>query len=311
MRIVLALALDAQGRGDEALAALRELPADVPLDAGIALRLAAADAEAGEIDTALRRLALAVERHPRDPKLARSQGLLLVQAGRHEEALAAFEAALALEPDLAVLQNDVAWALARVRRDLDRALALATRAAAASENDPSVLDTLALVRLARGDAAEALEAADRALRRADAGAATASAVPARGGALRARPARGSAQGARRGAGVRAGRRRRLARERRGARRSAGSGLDGMTFHRSGISFHSSAEGAGRRTRDGSRSPCKINEYEFAAGLEIWHFSCTRLWVRPAVRERVRLGFKGAVPGSALGAARGNQPCEGY
>ncbi len=169
VRIVLALALDAQGRSDEALAALRELPADVPLDAGLALRLAAAEAANGEIDTALRRLALAVERHPRDPKLARSQGLLLVQAGRQAEALSAFEAALALEPDSTLLQNDVAWALARERRDLDRALALATRAAAASENDPSVLDTLALVRLARGDAAGTLEAADLALRRADGG----------------------------------------------------------------------------------------------------------------------------------------------
>ncbi len=92
------------------------------------------------------------------------QGLLLARMGRDEEALAAFEAALALEPDLAVLQNDVAWALARLRRDLDRALALAARAAAASENDPSVLDTLAFVRLTRGDAAEALAVADRALR---------------------------------------------------------------------------------------------------------------------------------------------------
>ena len=38
---VLALALDAQGRGDEAVAELRKLPADLPLSAEIALRLAA------------------------------------------------------------------------------------------------------------------------------------------------------------------------------------------------------------------------------------------------------------------------------
>jgi len=168
VRIVLGLALDAQGRSREALAALRELPADVPLEAGVAQRLAAADAEAGEIDTGLRRLALAVERHAQDPKLARAYGLLLVQAGQHEAALAAFEAALALAPDLAVHQNDVAWALAHLRRDLDRALALATRAVATSADAASVLDTLALVRLARGEAVEALEAADRALPRADA-----------------------------------------------------------------------------------------------------------------------------------------------
>ena len=168
VRIVLALALDAQGRSREALAVLRELPADVALEPDVAQRLAAADAEAGQIDTGLRRLALAVERHAQDPGLARAYGLLLVQAGRYEAALAAFEAGLALAPDLALLQNDVAWALARVRRDLDRALALATRATATHADDPSLLDTLALVRLARGEAAEALAAADRALPRADA-----------------------------------------------------------------------------------------------------------------------------------------------
>ncbi len=169
VRIVLALALDAQGRSPEALAVLRELPGDVPLDAGLALRLAAAEAEAGELDTALRRLALAVEHHPRDPDLARSHGQRLAGAGRPEAALAAFEAALALESDSSVLQNDVARALALQRGDLDRALALAVRAAAASENAPSVLDTLAIVRLARGEAGEALAVAERALRTAPPG----------------------------------------------------------------------------------------------------------------------------------------------
>jgi len=167
LRIVLALALDAQGRSDEALAALRELPADVELDANLAQRLAAAEAAAGDSDTALRRLTVAVARHPRDAKLVRGQGLLLARAGRDEQALAAFEAALALEPGLPVLQNDVAWSLARLRRDLDRALALAGQAATASEYDPNVLDTLAFVRLARGEAGAALESADRALRGAD------------------------------------------------------------------------------------------------------------------------------------------------
>jgi len=164
VRIVLALALDAQGRGGEALAALRELPADVPLDADIAQRLAAAEVEAGETDVALRRLSLAVERHPRNPQLARSYGFLLTQAGHDDAALAAFEAALALEPASVVIQNDVAWALARARRDLDRALALAAQAAAASDDAANVLDTLAFVRLVRGEAGEALAVADRALR---------------------------------------------------------------------------------------------------------------------------------------------------
>jgi arylsulfatase A-like enzyme len=81
-RSLLARALDAQGRSGEATAELRKLPADAPLPAAVALRLAAADAADGEIDTGLRRLERALELAPEDPQLLRERGRLLAQRGR-------------------------------------------------------------------------------------------------------------------------------------------------------------------------------------------------------------------------------------
>ena len=131
-RSVLARALDAQGRGDEAVAELRKLPADVPLPAAVVLRLAAAEAADGELDTELSRIERALERDPEDPRLVRGRGLLLARSGRHREALAAFEAGLALpqadaglRAHLHYLRAEALFALGRRAesgRELDQAL---------------------------------------------------------------------------------------------------------------------------------------------------------------------------------------------
>jgi tetratricopeptide (TPR) repeat protein len=133
LRSVLALALDAQGRGDEAIAELRKLPADLPLPAAVALRLSAAESEAGEVDTALRRIERALQEVPDDPLLGRGRGLLLARSGRHQEAFTAFEAALALPQTDARLRAHLHYLcaealfelgrLAEARRALDQALA--------------------------------------------------------------------------------------------------------------------------------------------------------------------------------------------
>ena len=132
-RSVLARALDAQGRSDEAVAELRKLPADLTVPVAVALRVATAEAADGEIDTALRRIERALERAPEDPQLVRGRGLLLAQSGRHQEALVAFEAALALaqadaglRAHLHYLRAEALFELGRsaeARRALDQALA--------------------------------------------------------------------------------------------------------------------------------------------------------------------------------------------
>ena len=58
----------------------------------------------------------------------------------------------------------MAWTLARLGRDLDRALALARRAAGARPEDANVADTLATVHLARGEHGDAARIAGNALR---------------------------------------------------------------------------------------------------------------------------------------------------
>jgi arylsulfatase A-like enzyme/Flp pilus assembly protein TadD len=163
MRILLARALSAQGREAEGDRVLAELPPEVAPAAWVALRAARAEAAAGRGEAARHRLALARERHPGSAQLAAVHGALLEEAGQLEQALAAREETLRLAPDAPAAWNDLAWTLARLGRDLDRALELARRAVAVEGEDPRVLDTLASVLLARGDVAEAEAVVRRAL----------------------------------------------------------------------------------------------------------------------------------------------------
>ena len=68
-----------------------------------------------------------------------------------------------LAPDAAAAKNDVAWTLARSGGDLDRALALAEEAHRSAPAAPEVVDTLAVVRLRRGEARQALALLDATL----------------------------------------------------------------------------------------------------------------------------------------------------
>jgi hypothetical protein len=77
--------------------------------------------------------------------------------------LAAREEALRLAPDDVAARNDVAWSLATLGREPERALALAGSAAADGGDDPALLDTLARAQLAAGDPAAALATLERAL----------------------------------------------------------------------------------------------------------------------------------------------------
>jgi tetratricopeptide (TPR) repeat protein len=163
MRLLLARALASQGRGREAGLAVASLPADVAPAPWVALWAARAEAQAGRPEAALARLGLARARHPEDPGLALAAGGLLEGLGRPEEALAAREEALRLAPGDVAARNDVAWSLAMLGREPERALALAGAAAADGGDDPALLDTLARAQLAAGDPAAALATLERAL----------------------------------------------------------------------------------------------------------------------------------------------------
>jgi tetratricopeptide (TPR) repeat protein len=163
MRVLLARALAEQGREDEADTALAALAPDVAPAPWVALGAARGELAAGRSTAALHRLALARARHPADFSLAQAHGNLLEAAGRLEEALAAREAALALAPAQPGAANDVAWTLALLGQELERALELAQRAVAEAGDEPALLDTLATVLLLRGDTQGALATIEQAL----------------------------------------------------------------------------------------------------------------------------------------------------
>jgi tetratricopeptide (TPR) repeat protein len=150
IRLILAQALLGQGRDAEADAELARLaPDEIAAAPWAALRRARSLAEAGDPAPAIDALERAHARHPGDLAVGAALGGLLEEAGRLEEALAVREAALRRAPDSAALRNDVAWTLALLGRDLERAEDLAEAAARERPEDAAILDTLAAVRRAR------------------------------------------------------------------------------------------------------------------------------------------------------------------
>lgn len=152
----LAALLLEQGQGDEADRILAGLPKAEAEAEPAAVRIARAELSAGRTEAALRRLEAARALHADSVPLLLLAGHAFERAGRWDDALAARERVLVLEPEAAVAKNDVAWSLARSGGDLDRALQLAEQARAAAPTAPEVLDTLAVVRLRRGEPQQAL-----------------------------------------------------------------------------------------------------------------------------------------------------------
>ena len=92
------------------------------------------------------------------------RGIAQTRAGQTEDALASFEAAIAVAPDDSSLYNAIAWTLYRERAALDAAVAIARRGLAVRPDDASLWDTLAEVQFANGDAEGARASIEEALR---------------------------------------------------------------------------------------------------------------------------------------------------
>ena len=151
------------GRREEAEALLAPLPEERLLEPAPAIRLARAERAAGREGAAIDRLTAAVRRYPSAVQLLGAHAELLEANGRLEEALASRERLVELDPENPLHQNNLAFGLARVGRDLDRALALVESAIAKLGRHEALLDTLAAVHLARGEAAEALRVSEEGL----------------------------------------------------------------------------------------------------------------------------------------------------
>ena len=97
------------------------------------------------------------------------RGNVLIRRGRYPEAISAFRAALALEPDNPTILNNLAYSMLRGNAELLTALRHANKAAQLDPANPVVLETLGSINLKLGDpvvAAKYLEHAwGRALKR--------------------------------------------------------------------------------------------------------------------------------------------------
>jgi tetratricopeptide (TPR) repeat protein/2-polyprenyl-3-methyl-5-hydroxy-6-metoxy-1,4-benzoquinol methylase len=144
------------GLWDDAEASFRKAAALQPGFAGAFINLGNLHRDKNDLRAAescyRRALALA----PRDAAAHCGLGLTLWQLGRHDEALTSYRAALGVDPNHT--ETLVNLGIARGEDGaLEEAEALHTRALAMRPQDPDILNHLASVRLARGDAVGALE----------------------------------------------------------------------------------------------------------------------------------------------------------
>lgn len=162
-RLKLALAQLAAGEREEAEALLATLAPTFADQPETAIQIANVEWERGEREAALERLAASARNNPRSRPAWAGYAARLQAAGRYADAVQAWRHIHAIDPQDPGGQNDLAWGLAVADQQLDEALRLVEAARGALGETPEVLDTLAAVQLARGDAAAALAAADRAL----------------------------------------------------------------------------------------------------------------------------------------------------
>ena len=138
-----------------------------PLDAELHLLAAMGASATEDLTTALtllrRGAPLAANIPLLKARFKSSEGDVLHDLGRDEEAAVAFEASLALQPDDPFVLNNHAYYLALRGANLDRALACAERANALMPGTPSFLDTEAWVLHVLGRHAEALDAIESAM----------------------------------------------------------------------------------------------------------------------------------------------------
>ena len=127
----------------------------------------------GRLDEAITHFQKLAQLRPDDADAHNSLGYALIQKGRVEEAIAQFQKALEIKPADPTLQNNLAWLLATSPqaslRNGARAVELARQANGLTGGEnPVILQALAAALAETGRFSEAVEAAQHALRLAEA-----------------------------------------------------------------------------------------------------------------------------------------------
>lgn len=128
-------------------------------------RLARQQFDAGDRAAAIKTLRNGIAASNNSPLLSSALPIVLEQAGRHDEAIAAYEDALQVNPNSVATANNLAMLLANHRADdpdqLARALELAKPFKGSGQ--AALLDTLGCVYYRRGDTARAVHLLERAV----------------------------------------------------------------------------------------------------------------------------------------------------
>jgi serine/threonine-protein kinase len=145
-RYYLARALQHCGRGDEAVAEYQKAIESDPDFAWPRAALCAIYLKQGKPELAIALCQRAVERNAKDSEAHELLGQALSLRGRTGESIREYETALALEPDVALYQNNLAWTLATCAetglRNPSRALELAKSAVERAKNNAACWNTL-------------------------------------------------------------------------------------------------------------------------------------------------------------------------
>ena len=157
LRIALADAEYRAGRFQEASKQLDALAAKNPSSPEIQLRLGDAQNRMGNREAAIRSFRKARQLQPTSVNAAYGLALMLDMNDEADQARAAYEDVLKIDPGNPQAMNNLAYIKAEQGTDLDGALDLAQRAFRASPNDPNISDTLGLIYVRKKLTGQALQ----------------------------------------------------------------------------------------------------------------------------------------------------------
>ena len=157
IRVALADAEYRASRFADATKQLSALAANHPDTLDIQLRLGDAQNRMGDREAAIRTFRKARQLQPKSVPAAYGLALMLDMAGQTDQARAAYEDVLKIDPENPQALNNLAYIKADQGIDLDGALGLAQRALRGAPNDPNVRDTLGLIYVRKKLTGQALQ----------------------------------------------------------------------------------------------------------------------------------------------------------